>query len=454
MTSSDLPFGSEFSPSNIDLGQLLSLAQTHNGNLRALEDAILAAYFASNDTSASNRAKRAMNARLGMKAYGLIDESAHLTDLGRELLSLTSCPDVLYARLARHILLNLYGMTLLSCIRDMQDSGETVNLTTLRQGLKERDIHYPRGGKHPSIMRLWLAKVGIFTGKRWNIDWLRVEDIAGVSSSDLDICFEFSPHQRAFLRTLANLDEPGPHRSNEVARLASITYNIEFPEKSLPNLVLKALEHAGYITTTKSTSGRGAKPFLVQATDKLHADIINPLLEQLAAQTNPQLIKLLRTPLESILQELTIEDRYRSGLALEALAFKLLRLLNLTYVGTRLRAEQTGGAEVDLVFESTALAYSRWQVQCKNAKVVSLGDVAREVGLQHLVKPNVIVVITTGSISEEARNYARHVTVESNLAVVLLDGQAVLDICQQPTRIARYLTHEATNTAKRKRLNL
>lgn len=37
MQKSDLPFGSEFSPSQIDLPELLELAMTHAGNVRALQ---------------------------------------------------------------------------------------------------------------------------------------------------------------------------------------------------------------------------------------------------------------------------------------------------------------------------------------------------------------------------------------------------------------------------------
>lgn len=69
----------------------------------------------------------------------------------------------LYKALAKHILLNLYGITLVQCIQDMQTSGETVTLVKLREWLEERGVHFPRGGKHPSMMRLWLEKADIFT---------------------------------------------------------------------------------------------------------------------------------------------------------------------------------------------------------------------------------------------------------------------------------------------------
>ena len=104
----------------------------------------------------------------------------------------------------------------------------------------------------------------------------------------------------------------------------------------------------------------------------------------LKTQTDPKLVALLRRPLPEILKELSDTDRHVKGLALEALAFKIMRLLDMDYVATRLRGAQTGGAEVDLVFQSARLVFSRWQIQCKNTPRVALDDVAKEVGLNPL----------------------------------------------------------------------
>ena len=67
-----LPFGSEFSPSQINLRQTLELIEQHAGNQAALQAAILAAYFANHGgtgpSAARNRNTLAMNSRLGLKA--------------------------------------------------------------------------------------------------------------------------------------------------------------------------------------------------------------------------------------------------------------------------------------------------------------------------------------------------------------------------------------------------
>ncbi len=451
---SDLPFGSEFSPSQIKLPFVLEFADIHGGDWHAFENAVREAYFEGHKTSEYNRRKLANNTKLGMIAYGIIDRQASLTPFGQELLALKDEDAALYELLSKHILLHLHGMTLVRCIQDMVAAGEQVNLTTLREGLAARGVHYPSGRKHPSMMRLWLAKAGVFVGNRWQIDPHRVEDILGLNPDEFEALAGLTPEQRAFLRALANTGTSEPQGANEIAKLATATYGVKFPEKSLPKLVLNDLEEAGYITAEKTTTGRGAKPFQVAPTPKLIADVVDPLLEQLKGQTDPKLLALLRTPLSTILKEMKSKNRYRAGLALEALAFKIMRLLDMTYVATRLRANQTGGAEVDLIFESARLVYFRWQVQCKNTARVSLDDVAKEVGLTHFLKSNVIVIVTTGEIGSEARRYANKIMADSNLAIVMLDGTDLSTISERPAAILRAFEREARHAMNLKKLEL
>ena len=281
-----------------------------------------------------------------------------------------------------------------------------------------------------------------------------MEDILGINPDEFAVLGDFTTEQRAFLHALANTGTTDPQDANEIAKLAAATYGVKFPEKSLPKLVLNDLESAGYITVEKTTTGRGAKPFQVASTTKLIAEVIEPLLEQLAGQTDPKLLALLRTPLSAIVKDLTAKDRYKAGMALEALAFKFMRLLDMTYVATRLRANQTGGAEVDLVFESARLVFSRWQIQCKNTARVSLDDVAKEVGLTHFLKSNAIVVVSTGTIGGEARRYANKIMTNSNLCIVMVDGNDLALIQAQPAAIVNVFTREASHAMDLKKLEL
>jgi hypothetical protein len=451
---SDLPFGSEFSPSQIELAHLLELATTHGGNWQAFEAAVRSTYFEGHATNDYNKGKLANNTKLGMIAYGIIERDANLTEFGRKLYDLRSDKFKLYSELARHILLNLHGITLIQCIQDIQAAGEKVKLTKLREWLQERGIIFPRGGKHASIMRLWLEKAGIFQDG-WRVNEGRLQEILGSSTDEIEVLSMFSQEQKAFLKTLANLGG-GKHLSNEVEKLATATYGVKFDEKSLPKQVLYPLADAGYITLERGTKaeGRGAKPFYVSSTEKVTKDLINPLIEQLEKQITLDLRPLLRKQFGEILEELKSKNKHVAGLALEALAFKLMRLLDMTYVATRLRVAATGGAEVDLIFESARLIFSRWQIQCKNTARVSLDDVAKEVGLTHLLKSNVIVIATTGEIGSEARRYANKIMTDSNLCIVLVNGHDLNLIKENQTAIVDIFHREAKNAMKLKALEI
>lgn len=441
---SDLPFGSEFSPSQVSLKKLLEFADIHNGDWKALEDAIYNEYFTTNRTSEYNKRKLANNTKLGMQAYGLLDKSGHLTECGIHLLSIVGNEQKLHEEFARHILLNLHGLNLVQCVLDIQASGDNVNLLILREWMEERGVHFPRGGKHPSSMRLWLEKAGVFKTS-WQVDESVLKLLSGIDSVELDVLADFSPEQKAFLKTLANINDGNGHLSNDIEKMATAIYGIKFNEKNLPKQVLYPLEKSGYITLTRGTKsiGRGAKPFIVTPTIKLVSDMVVPVLNQLDSQVDSDIRQLLRKPLKDVIDELDSHDKHLRGLALEALAFKLMHLLDMTYVATRLRGATTGGAEVDLIFESTRLVFSRWQVQCKNSVAASLDDIAKEVGLTHFLKSNVIVIVTTGRIGSEARKYSNKVMVDSNLCFVLIDGSDLASIIDNQTKIIDIFEREA-----------
>jgi site-specific DNA-methyltransferase (cytosine-N4-specific) len=305
------------------------------------------------------------------------------------------------------------------------------------------------------MMRLWLEKAGVFS-QGWNVNEQRLKQLIGTASAEFDALASLSREQKVFLKTLANMGGAGPYASNDIEKLTTTTYGLKFNEKNLPKQVLYPLERAGYIKLVRGTKaqGRGAKPFLVSPTAKLVKEVVGPLLEQLEKQTEPGLRGLLRKPLADILSDLNSRDKHVRGLALEALAFKLMRLLDMTYVATRLRGTATGGAEVDLIFESSRLVFSRWQVQCKNTAHVSLDDVAKEVGLTHLLKSNVIVAVGTGDIGPAARRYANKVMTDSNLCIVLLDKHDITAIEMNPATIVDAFNREAAHAMRLKKLEL
>jgi site-specific DNA-methyltransferase (cytosine-N4-specific) len=337
----------------------------------------------------------------------------------------------------------------------MVSAGVKVDLLKLREWLQERGIHFPRGGKHPSMMRLWLEKGGVFT-RRWIVNEAKLTELAGISPNDLDALAQLTIEQKAFVKAIVNQGEKDVSYSNDIEQLASATYGVKFNEKMLTKTVLYPLRDAGYITLERGTKfpGRGAKPFLVSPTEKLKREIIIPIFEQLEQQIQSDLRPLLRKPFAEILKELDDESIHVRGLALEALAFKLMRIIDLDYVATRLRGSVTGGAEVDLIFESSRLVFSRWQVQCKNTSSVRLDDVAKEVGLTHMLKSNVIVMVSTGEIGASARDYANKVMADSNIAIVMLDRTDIENIVENPPLIVHALNREAKHAMQLKKLEI
>ena len=456
MPRSDLPFGSEFSPAQVDVRVLLDFANTHGADWKAFEAAVRDRYFDQHATSDYNKSKLANNSKLALRAYGLIGEKdATLTSVGNALYELRGDGPAFHKAFGRHILMNCQGMNFVQCILDMQSAGEEIDLTRLRRWLIERGINVPRGGKHMSTLRLWLEKAGVFVSG-YRVDNGCLDELLGVRMPEVEALATFTAEQRAYLKTLANMGGGGPHFSNDIEKLATATYGILFNEKNLPKQVLYRLRDAGYLTLERGTkqAGRGAKPFLVTATSKLTVDVIAPLVEQLEQQTHAELRPLLRRPIMEVREELQSENRHIRGLALEALAFKLMRLVDLSYIGTRLRGSATGGAEVDLIFESSRLVFSRWQIQCKNTARVSLDDVAKEVGLTHFLKSNAVVMVSTGEIGGEARRYANKIMTDSNLCVIMMDGSDIALIERSPAAIVDVFTREARHAMDLKQLEL
>jgi hypothetical protein len=458
MAKSDLPFGSEFSPTQIDLRSVLENVHQHGGNPAGYQRAIRVHWeprFIKNGTSDQNRRTLIYNHWKSVRSYGIADEQCQLTELGERMYDLRLNAEALYTEFARHILKNLHGTTMVQCILDMQAGAETVDLEKLRDWLAERGISFPRGGKHPSIMRRWLEQARVFvTG--WRVDDARFREVLGVSTQEVERLARLTPEQRTYLKTLCNMPGPGPYLSNDIEELASATYGTKFSEKNLPKTVLYPLSEAGLIKLERGTKadGRGAKPFKVKGTEKLQAEVLGPLLAQLEQQIDSDIRPLLRRPLEGILADLKADNKHTRGLALEALAFKLMRLIDLTYVATRLRGAATGGAEVDVIFESTRLVFSRWQVQCKNTERVSLDDVAKEVGLVALLKSNVIVIVGTGEVGAEARKYANKVMADTNLCIVIVNGQDLAQIQASPASIVNVFHREAKHAMKIKALEV
>lgn len=447
-----LPFGSQFSPTQVKLPDLLEIIKNNEGSQQNIESAIKSKFFLNH--AAASQAKLANNTWLSLKDYKIIDESSNVTDFGKNLYNLRNDPEKLYEAFARHILVTIDGLAVIEVIQDMNQSGEQITLESLRKRINERGLYFPAGGTHFSSLKGWLSLSGVFDkdSTSYKIHKDVVERIIGVKQDFIDKISSFDQEQKAYLKALAALGVSDWIPSNDVRSHAEKLYGINFSEKALPIKVLFPLRDTGLIEIEKSTSGRGAKPYLIKPTDKFQSDIILPIIQNIEERGDMPPRRFFQMRLDEILQETKSEDKHIKGKALEALSIYIMRLLDLEFVAWRLRGEVTGGAEVDVIVEGIRLVFNRWQIQCKNTKVLTLDDVAKEVGLAFHLKSNVILALTTGRISSEAIRYANSMMTSTNLNILFLDSKDLDRIIENPSKISSVVYEQSKRVMEIKSL--
>lgn len=367
-----------------------------------------------------------------MSQYGLVNkprnDNTHvsLTDLGKSLAEKAEQGkyDELYSEFARHILLNLRGLDVVACVQDIVVSGRKPTKALLVKELKDRGVYHPPNGTHANGMRQWFEQAGLVSENSWVPHEERLQELLGANLETLEIYAGLTQEQRDFAKAFARLNVKEA-RSNEVARYATSLFGTEFPEGRLPQSVLFAPRDAGLIEAEKTTTGQGAKPYIVRPTDKLKNEFIEPMLSAIENSAGVQYRKLIRMNYSDVLSGLSSKSKHEKGLALEVLAFYLARLLGLEFVQWRLRSNKTGGGEVDVVMEGTRLIFSRWQIVCKVKNRITVDDLAIELGLAVGLKPNVILLLTTGHLTKKAQDFVRATRHSTNVLVLVLSQEDI-----------------------------
>jgi site-specific DNA-methyltransferase (cytosine-N4-specific) len=444
---SEIPFGAQFSPNQVDLPELLRIVHDHVGNRTKITAAIRDEFFATH--SPAQPWKLADNTVLALRAYELLaEDGATPTAFAGELLTIADKPEV-YERFAKHILVNLKGITFVETLATMQAAGEEINLHTLGKRLEQRGLHVPRGAVHLSSMRLWLAQAGIFdasiiSGPRlYEVNQARLQELLGMGLDAIDGLTQLNAAQRAFLRALTRIAEPDPLVANKVADLASILYGVEYNHKELPKSVLFPLRDLGYIQAAKSTTGRGAKPYEVSRTLKFRQEISEPILTAVAEKAGLVPKELFEKPLSQILADLKSPNKHVKGLALELLAIYLTRLIDLDFKGWLLRGADSRDVEAEVIADHRHMPSNRWQIQCRNAKQVDMDDIATAVGRGFSFRPSFVLSVTTGCFMQRARHYANRAMQLSNLQILLIDTYDLINLASDERMIASILDRES-----------
>jgi hypothetical protein len=456
-----LPEANEFSPGQVELREVLEIADKNAGRREAIVEAIRAQYFASAAAKRATAAerleqqtKRANNVVIGMKGYDLFDlDTNKLTAIGEALLA-TADEATLNDEFATHILRSCNGIEVLEAVRAIQARGDAPTKARLQTELETRGFRLPRATTHHTKLLQWLREASVLD-KDNTIDEATVARLTGVGLDTLEEWSGLTREQRAFLRTLRRLgDVHGTDKlaAKDVLTQSKFEHGSIFREDQLSARVFKPLEEQGWIEREVGVGGRGGKSGLLGATEKLLALDLDLLPTDddwgIPAELRPK----LNTPLAEIQKDLVSTDKHVKGIALELLALRLATDSGLTPLRFRLRADETGGGEVDLIAEGVHLHFSRWLFQCKNTSTVTLSDLAKEVGMAVLLRAHVIVMVTTGRFAGTVVTYAKELMDTQHLEVILIDKNVLAKYRSGGLRaLMDFLHSEAEATMRLKR---
>ncbi|QLD85545.1 restriction endonuclease [Natronomonas halophila] len=456
----DLATGDLFGPAQLDVSDndrselpvVLELVKEYEGRPSDFDDMVAKRFL----SDSKNPEDRKGNLRYGLgsnSGYGLVDENFYLTDTGEELYELRDDEEELYERFAKYILLECDGLKLIEIVDDMQAAGETPTLTSIADAFEEQyDIHLHGTTSEVSQMRAWLNKAGVIgTGRDYDIDWSVVEDLIGIDSEGLLELSEVTTEQRAFLKALARIDPDERIPQNIVREIAENAYGVSLNPKSIVKNVLTPLQEDGYIEYVNPSDVSG-KANLVIVTDKFEKEVRAPILDNISERTGiPR--HILRTSFEDIREQMDADSKHERGLALEVLAVKLGNLLGLDFEGWHIRGRNTGGAEVDVIMDSTDVSFTRWQIQCKNTKKsLRTKHVKEEVGVARMLQTNIILMVARSGVSSDARQFASRIMFRDNLTILFLEGDELMRFDENPAELLNSLRQETRRVGRLKQL--
>lgn len=194
----------------------------------------------------------------------------------------------------------------------------------------------------------------------------------------------------------------------------------------------------------KTTSGRGAKAYVVTPAKKFHDEISQPLADALVEQTQLGDPTALRRPLADLLAEVRDADLSSQlrGHALEGVAIHITRLLGARFRDWRRRAPDTAYAEVDVLADLVNGRHQLIQIQSKVSAISSREVVDREVGISGRLRSSILVFVSAHSIGPGPRRAADEHMSETNLAILLIDGRDLDRLAAGTTNIAELLARE------------
>ncbi len=446
-----LPSFNDFSPGIIgDVRRPLEILDRLAPDMTAVVAEWDSAFFG----SAGNK-RASTNIPATLSSLGLMTRTPlALTDVGRAILA---APDSVEAarRLARHVVDARNGMAIIDAVRSLNTRGDTVSKDSLKRELEVIGIEGLSNATtdHTTLLN-WMIEAGLFTREtrsnpQPNEDVMKAA--LGISASERSSFAELPLSQQIFLQVLRRVAEanggaeiPAKQVIDECLR----EHRPRFDEDQIRGKVIKPLADAGWLEVPASAAsgGRGGKSGSIIPSEKLMGIPIESVLPDFDQVVPPDLRAKIDLPRAEVKRLLESKETYDRGLGLELLSLKMILDIGLEPRAFRLRSRDTAYAEVDLTAEGKNLLFSRWNFQCKCVSGrVSLGDVAKEVGLAIYSKAHVVAVVTTSDFSSEAISYAREITNATHLQFLLINGAVVRSYLDKGTIVL--LDHVAKNAA-------
>ena len=394
-----------------------------------------------------------------LTSNGLVDpKNWKLTDAGTSVLSASNAEAALRA-FAKQLLTNCNGQVVIDGVRSLVERGEAVTKETLQEELESFGVQELANATtdHTNHMN-WLVEAKVLGEKpNYSPNDTLIKELLGLSTSERVGYYSLPLPQQIFLSVMRRLVEK--ETDHEISAKAVIDECLRdhkklFNTSQLSKKVMKPLEDAGWLELKGRTKKvAGGKSGSLSATPLLLGIPISAFLPDYDAVIPADLRAKINTPRDKIQEMLKSSKTYDKGLGLELLALRMIVDLGLNPRAFRLRAKESAYAELDIVAEGAHLTFSRWNVQCKCTKNnVSLGDIAKEVGLAIYTKAHVVAVVTTSGFSREALNYCREVSQSTHLQFVLINGSIVDEyLGKGPQKLIEYVTQNSKNVMLLKR---
>jgi hypothetical protein len=401
--------------------------------------------------------KLAGNTLISLSNYGIIAEDGALTPFGNQLLAVQGNLAEVRALIAKRLLVEMEAIAIVETLREINAAGIKPSLENLPNELAQRGIKASRNSSDLSGVLNWLREAGVLT--KYEVNDARLSELLGMPSETLQAFKNLNTEQIAFVRAMVALNVMDWTPYDKICDHAESLFSgeVRFNMKVVPNRVLRPLEEVGLIEFRKKSKqdttapeGRGGKAGDVKPTGKFDKEIAGPLLSAFYKSAGFSDIRKIRAiPLAQIVADIEqTADSNKRGKALELLSMRLCQTIALDFMGWRETDEEVaGGGEVDAMFHSARLTYSRWQVQCKVGKIVQEA-VAKEVGMQEVSLASVILVVGTKNVTESAYTYRRKIVGKTNLNIILIDGQMLKSIIEDMTRLVAILHEQAQAALK------